>query len=261
MDRLLQPGSLEKNDVYIPRTIQDAIEICKRMGQKFLWVDSLCIIQDEGDPDKAANIARMGRIYGEAVFTIVAGDAKTADSGMMGITKDRLVSDQLIDKVPGGIQLFLPIGMQQDFHHWKSRAWTFQEKMLSIRMLLIASGYAVWRCRGGIWREDVNALDGNIKSAPFPWSHVKSIPESEDSVRKSGLRILEKDESVRLFRSPAFCQYVKLVEGLSSRQIEEPWRILDAFEGVLRVLESPEILTSTFRYGLPTRFIDTSLLW
>lgn len=261
MNSLLQPGALENDDVYIPRTIQDAIEVCRRIGQDFLWVDSLCIIQDERDPDNTANIARMDRIYGEALFTIVAGDAPAADSGMVGITRDRIVADQLMDKVLGKIQLFLPIGMQQSFYPWESRAWTFQEKMLSRRMLLVASGYAVWRCRGGIWREDVNALDGNTNSALFPWPHLKPMPDPGDSLEGSGLRMLEEDGSVRLFRLPAFSQYIKVVEDLSGRRIGDPWKILDAFEGLGSVLKSPEMLDTTFRYGLPTHFIDASLLW
>ena len=261
MASLLQPGSLKKSNVYIPKTIQDAIEVCRGMGEQFLWVDSLCIIQDEADPDNSANIARMGRIYGEAIFTIVAGDAPNADAGMKGISTDRVVADQLMDKVLGKIQLFLPIGMQQSFHPWESRAWTFQEKLLSRRMLVIASGYAVWRCRGGIWREDVNALDGNCESASFPWTQLKAVPKLRNNLEKSGLQIGEEDESFRLFRLPAFYQYIKVVEDFSGRGIGEPWKIMDAFEGLQRVLESPEILDSSFRYGIPVRFLDSAILW
>jgi hypothetical protein len=258
---LMRPGSLNGDNVYIPKTIRDAIQVCKRMGEEYLWVDSLCIIQDEGDPDLHANLARMGRIYSEALFTIVAADAPGADAGMKGVTTDRVVSDQVIDTVKGEVQLFLPIGMQQSFDPWESRAWTFQEKLLSKRMLIIASGYAIWRCRGGIWREDVNARDGNSESASFPWLQLKLVPKLEESLEKAGLRFVEEDESVRLYRLPAFYQYVKVVEDFTRRDIGESWKILDAFEGLQRVLAAPGILDSSFRYGLPTKFMDTALLW
>ncbi|KAF2116029.1 heterokaryon incompatibility protein-domain-containing protein [Lophiotrema nucula] len=69
---MLHEGALDSQTVYIPATIRDAIDVTRRAGQRYLWVDSLCIIQEERHPDNEANIARMSRIYGEALFTIVA---------------------------------------------------------------------------------------------------------------------------------------------------------------------------------------------
>jgi Heterokaryon incompatibility protein (HET) len=255
------PGSLTKSHIQIPKTIQDALEICKRMNERYLWVDSLCIIQDEGDPENASNIAHMGSIYGEAIFTIVAADSPGADGGIQGVSTDRIVPDQLTERILDTIQLFLPIDMQQKLDPWETRAWTFQEKLLSKRMLVFANGYAVWRCRGAIWREDVNALDSNSETASFPWLQLLPVPKLEGKLQQSGLEVMEADESVRLFRLPAFHQYVKIVEDFSGRDIGEPWKIMDAFKGLQRVLESPKILHSTFRFGLPVRFMDAALLW
>jgi hypothetical protein len=75
------------------------MEVVRRVGQSYLWVDSLCIIQEEGDADNEVNIARMGRIYGEAFFTIVAGDSSNADAGLKGISTDRKKSIQIMGEI------------------------------------------------------------------------------------------------------------------------------------------------------------------
>jgi len=49
----------------LPRTIRDAIQVTKQLGIRFLWVDSLCIVQDDG-VDKDKEIKLMGGIYKNA---------------------------------------------------------------------------------------------------------------------------------------------------------------------------------------------------
>lgn len=64
----------------LSRTFRDAIAVCRRLGEKFLWIDSLCIIQDD-DGDKAREIPRMHEIYGGAVLTISAMSAHDGRGG------------------------------------------------------------------------------------------------------------------------------------------------------------------------------------
>jgi hypothetical protein len=67
----------------LPLSIQDAIYLTRQIGERYLWVDSLCIIQDDPE-DKAAVIPEMGAIYGNAYLTIVAADG--SDSNARAIT-------------------------------------------------------------------------------------------------------------------------------------------------------------------------------
>ncbi|PSN62948.1 hypothetical protein BS50DRAFT_455258, partial [Corynespora cassiicola Philippines] len=68
-------GALEKQNSLImhagslPRTIRDAMTFVKRLGQRYLWVDSLCIVQDDG-VEKHSQIAMMHEIYSAAYVTI-----------------------------------------------------------------------------------------------------------------------------------------------------------------------------------------------
>lgn len=68
----------------IPRPANDAMILCKEMGERYLWVDALCIIQDDS-MDKEWQIARIGSIYSSAVFTIVAACGVDADAGLPGV--------------------------------------------------------------------------------------------------------------------------------------------------------------------------------
>lgn len=259
---VLEESVLDQVNMYLPKTISDAMDVVRRVGRRYLWVDSLCIVQHEGHLDNEANISRMGRIYGEALFTIVAADSRHADSGLKGVNTPRIAYNQILeDSIVPGAQLFLPASIEQNYTLWDSRAWCFQEKLLSRRMLVFTGGFAVWHCRGGVWREDVNALDGDGGSAQLSWPRLMSIPRSSNGLEAIGIQSLEEDDSVRLNRLPAMEQYVEAVEDFSRRDIGDSWRILDAFEGLQSVFECPELLASPFRYGLPSHSMDVALLW
>ncbi|GAP92189.1 putative heterokaryon incompatibility protein [Rosellinia necatrix] len=64
----------------LPNTFQDAIEITKRLGIRYLWVDCLCIIQDDA-PDWERESSRMAEIYRNAYLTISASASTDSYSG------------------------------------------------------------------------------------------------------------------------------------------------------------------------------------
>lgn len=66
----------------LPLTIRDAIYVTHKLGFRWLWVDSLCIVQDS-DEDKAHEIGRMHHIYRYAHVTIMAGSAEGVGSGFL----------------------------------------------------------------------------------------------------------------------------------------------------------------------------------
>ncbi|CAO2649597.1 Nn.00g069820.m01.CDS01 [Neocucurbitaria sp. VM-36] len=259
-------GSLARDDVVIPQTISDAIDVVRELDLgdlDYLWVDQLCTIQFGNDDDKIANVKRMDQIYNHALFTIVAADGSDANAGLKGMRADHARCKQIIE---GGIMLdalmFLPTKMHMDFQQWEERAWCFQEKVLSRRLLVFAGGFAVWHCRGGVWREDVNAKDGDEASVSFPWLHLLPNPHPyQTAMARAGLKKRVADESVRLYRLPAMKQYIEAVEDLSKRTISNSWDILNAFKGLSNVLAGEDYLNSPFRQGLPTYFLDVALLW
>jgi hypothetical protein len=146
----------------LPRTFQDAIIIVRRLGLNYLWIDSLCIIQD--DPaDWSKESGRMADVYQNAYLTIAATKSSSDDGGCFSTASPGRLSRQLT--VPGNIspsQIYARIEIphavfwsrdiprpqrgQSEFPLF-TRAWCYQEGMLSTRVLHFAADEVMWDCR------------------------------------------------------------------------------------------------------------------
>jgi hypothetical protein len=76
-----KPQSLMKHTERLPRVVRDAMDATEAMDVPFLWVDALCIVQDD-DMVKHDQIRQMHAIYGQAVLTLVAMHGSHADVGL-----------------------------------------------------------------------------------------------------------------------------------------------------------------------------------
>jgi hypothetical protein len=83
--QMTDEGSIAPEDTKFPRTIREAIRLCKVMEEPYLWVDSLCIIQDSDD-DKVEQIKLMNLVYQKAVFTLVSAAGADADAPLPGVS-------------------------------------------------------------------------------------------------------------------------------------------------------------------------------
>lgn len=183
----------EKLPAQIPKTFADAIAVTRNMGQKYLWVDSFCIIQDSTD-DWIKESSRMDQVYSQALFTIVADAASDSYSGFLQPPARRVKDTKVVrydlgadvgggkptshgfvhvrergelafqlpyhDHYPEGSTRLNPEG--SDWSHAQSldktglpprrsklstRAWAFQERLLSPRTLHFGPAEMAWECR------------------------------------------------------------------------------------------------------------------
>ena len=81
---LEQPFGFAKLQHMIPRTVCDAITLVRLLGERYVWIDSLCIVQDDPE-EKHSLIANMDAVYGNAVLTVNAADGRDADAGLSGL--------------------------------------------------------------------------------------------------------------------------------------------------------------------------------
>lgn len=134
----------------LTKTFKDAIEICSYLEIDFLWIDSLCIIQD--DPkDWQMESAKMASIYGNSKLNIAADGARDGTIGcflkrkptwrsrVSTILKGEHVVYESVPDRYGHIPLF-------DDEPLRSRGWAVQEYLLPARTLHFTSTQVVWEC-------------------------------------------------------------------------------------------------------------------
>ncbi|KAH8774500.1 heterokaryon incompatibility protein-domain-containing protein [Diaporthe sp. PMI_573] len=108
----------------LPETIQDAIKLCRSLEIPYLWVDSLCIVQDDLE-DWHHEATQMAAIYGRATLTITTPQNSQCDEGFSTLGNDRT--------------------RESTHSPWMTRGWTLQEWLLSPRVLHCGSE-RVWDC-------------------------------------------------------------------------------------------------------------------
>ena len=102
------------------------MEACRRIGCRYLWVDALCIVQDDPD-DVREQITLMCDIYSGALSTIIAAWGDNADAGLPGVSPDTPREPQMVANFDGlGMVEVLPLLRDvRDGSTWMSRAWTW----------------------------------------------------------------------------------------------------------------------------------------
>jgi hypothetical protein len=133
---LAQDRSLE--NIELPHTVSDAILTCQKLDHRFIWVDRLCIVQDDEDIDVQLN--QMAAIYHWAALTLVAVAGDDATHGLPGVSYPRN-SKQSTLKFTETVQVSGPIpglGACLLESIWRERAWTYQEYVASTKLLLFS---------------------------------------------------------------------------------------------------------------------------
>ncbi|KAK6076903.1 hypothetical protein SCUP234_06972 [Seiridium cupressi] len=133
-----------------PQTIKDAIKAAREAGLRYLWIDALCILQDDPE-DKDKIILEMGTIYGGATLTIVASAHADPYQGLPGMgTAHRSVAQDAAEVQGMTLAVCLhdprqPI-LDIESSVWSSRAWTFQEQALSPRSVHFTRSQMAFKC-------------------------------------------------------------------------------------------------------------------
>jgi hypothetical protein len=142
----------------LPATFTDAIKFCRDLGVRYLWIDALCIIQPmKGDPvghqDWESQSSIMGHVYGNAIFTIAAQGASSAEMGLFPSCAPFDVSTSSCPLLAdGGHQ---SVWVKAEAPDWvasvgesplQQRAWVLQERLLSTRLVHFTQHCVFWEC-------------------------------------------------------------------------------------------------------------------
>ncbi|RDW56987.1 hypothetical protein BP6252_13940 [Coleophoma cylindrospora] len=228
LDRLKEENALQQPDFLsrIPQTILDAIHLVKGL-ERYLWVDSLCIIQD----DEASKHVQI---------------RENADYGLRGIqdvSQPRDFSQEVYHIL--GEQSFVhspPFPLSESV--WVKRGWTLQESLLSQKKVFFCGDRVQWQCSRAFWDEEIKPDD-------------LVIPISE----RPSLRYTAEADMSALLTSPwpDFEGYAQLVSTFCTKELTYPEDILSAFYGFSYALST--IFRGGFIFGIPNLFFDVGLLW
>lgn len=170
--------SLHKEVIQIdtlPRTFQDAIAVARAMGIRFLWIDSLCIIQDSRE-DWEIESAKMGSYFSNAECVIAAQNASKPmdrcliEGDSVGVRPCWIPSEfpshspkyqiwlEVSPGLPQGNLINDWRGSKPDIPPLERRAWTFQERLLARRTLTFGRFQLSFSCLIGSASESFQEL-------------------------------------------------------------------------------------------------------
>lgn len=282
-------------NVSIPNIVSDAIRLCRDLGERFLWVDQLCIVQNDDD-GKQNQILAMDRIYRSATFTIIAALNDRDDTGLPGYSgrertsssRDPMGRCEFTEMGCGSIQ---PSAMEEVVEPslWNQRGWTFQERVLSRRRLFVTDFQAVFECSRGVADEAFTHLwqPGRFNHLGFVKLklHIQILLGPNKGSTGTSVTHNERLESHMIpgftracipplslgcsragidyhLRSPMeLGQYFRWVENYTvrARNLTFGSDVLNAFAGVGHALS--DAYKSPMIFGLPEKYLAQSLLW
>ncbi|KAH6621849.1 tol protein, partial [Boeremia exigua] len=198
---------------HLPKTFRDAVEICEFLGIRFLWIDALCIVQDDiKDWNKAA--AAMAEIYRHSYITIAASAAQNSHEGCFWIDSKttfarplrRTPALTIYDWWWGNPNI---LHLVLELSPLLRRAWVYQEKRMSRRMVHFTSEQLMWECQHYItWENGVTKekrqTHGTVQlpDAILPTSRIRAWQETVEEY--SGLELTFEDD-----RLPAIAALAK----------------------------------------------------
>jgi len=256
-------GALARLD--LPKTIREAMALARDLGETHLWVDALCVVQDDPS-DLAIQIPQMDVIYANAAFTIVAASGDSAEAGLA--RHNRHVKSGRITSHPLSESLTLVSRRYEDFHDsvfgmspWMRRGWTFQEYLLSRRKIFLMKDRVCWQCESDLWDEG---------TAQEPW---RGCPVVKTSPNFAGhfvtISILSFDKSLSVNPttvSEAESESAKssvqaILAAYSARKFNRAheYDISNALQGVFRRLSA--MSGEMFHWGLAQSDFEYSLHW
>ncbi|KAI8934136.1 hypothetical protein NX059_008891 [Plenodomus lindquistii] len=248
----------------LSRTFDDACRVVDELGERYIWVDALCIVQDDPE-DKVIQISQMNLIYGHALLTLVASpdDVDDISRGLPGYHETSGTRCQTVLTVQG-VEVGVPKPCLEDllsYTRWETRGWTFQESYLSRRLIYFTSQQLYFQCSCGIRCEDTageglspSTFVSHSSNLWNPRNKYAADPDSDDDYGDLILSHTGYDSDSMALRA-----YDNFVSYYLRRELSFGSDTLNAFKGIEQVLSNS--IKTEFYAGLPIKWLDHALLW
>jgi hypothetical protein len=240
-----QQGALSK--VNLPQLILDAMLLVSLLGEEFLWVDCLCIEQDNLS-QKHSQVSQMDVIYSQSLLTLVALSSQDAGSFLPGIregtrsffkAKEYVFNRDIYATYPRLLEL-------SEATVYESRGWTFQERLLSRRCLFLTECDIYYTCHSCLSCE-TGANSARSEEEVFNDKYQNIFAQLDSLIEKAP------------GWTTTFSLYASLVHEYSKRELSYDTDVINAFSGISAVLG--HFLNSSSLSGLIECILDVCLLW
>ncbi|EGO57053.1 hypothetical protein NEUTE1DRAFT_102293 [Neurospora tetrasperma FGSC 2508] len=248
----------------LPRTFQDAVVLTRKLGQRYLWIDSLCIIQDE-ENEWAREASTMADVYTQSYCTLAALSSKDSTAGLR--KKTQTDQSMLIDisandgqNEPFNVRLVSsPDAWNSEYDGLFSlrrasesgsplqyRAWALQEKELSTRVIHFGFRQQLWECC---------ELKGTTQ---LPWYHAMDIIERVQSSQEKEWAKSHPQDPILFHRMTA--SWLRLCEDYSIRSLTKETDTLIALSGIAQSFQK-YFPNAKYIAGIWTCHLPLALLW
>lgn len=262
----------------MPSTFKDAVIVSRRLGLRYLWIDSLCIIQDDLD-DWLRESVKMLNVYRNSYCNISATAASDSERGLyFGRDPQCLWEDEInlnTEGIPGlqqkqthylGNEPLIRRCSIQDLSFWdrivedapvNRRAWVLQERLLSPRVLHFCQDQLAWECRQC---DAAECLPLGISHFELEGSEVREgarlkalIPE-EYGPQPIGIDLMQISRATHE-------DWKRIVEKYSTASLTKPQDKLIAIAGIAELLSTRIGKGFTYAAGIWEMYLASQLLW
>lgn len=136
----------------LPKTFQDTVILALGLNIRYVWIDSLCIVQDDL-LDWHSEAKDMGNVYRNATLVVAASGAADSTEGLFVTERPLLRAWKVPYIISGVTQGFFQVALldrDEKLPFWgplETRAWTLQERYLARRLVCFMPGNFYWKCR------------------------------------------------------------------------------------------------------------------
>ncbi|KAI0152174.1 HET-domain-containing protein [Hypoxylon sp. NC0597] len=241
------------DETALAATQRECIAIARQLGIRYVWIDSLCIIQGNL-ADWECESKGMAQVYGNATLTVIA--ARSADS-RLGFVTNKLEQAAPPCALPFGRKdengrdmgdIFLCLPRSVNGGPLNARGWCFQEGVLSRRKLIFETQRIYFSCqRSERWEDGKLNESDRLRAQLF-----QSLPDNSTA----GSKKLERE---RLRTQMLELWYKKILFNYTQRQLTNPYDIFAAISSIAQLAK--KIIGSRYLAGVWEGDMVRGLLW
>ncbi|CAK47986.1 HET-domain-containing protein [Aspergillus niger ATCC 13496] len=241
----------------LPRTYQHAIDISKRIGCQYVWIDSICIVQDSKEEWELA-CETMGHIYGNAHVVIGATHAPNDSAGIYTDRKNKVAYlENRGKRVPILVREKIRHDVwQNDEPSWQAwndqsmplfgRAWAFQERLLARRIIHYTQEEIVWECISDSWCEC-----GRLGTDRYPRERFPQL----NNFKTRYAQVIKYGSDM-----DRFGLWLSVIDQYQARGITHPKDRLPALEAIAEQVNRDDLM-GLYVAGMWVDWLVGSLLW